>query len=237
MKLYKYKSLSNLGHVLDILLNKRLHCAGLKDLNDPIEGDFIAKFLIGKKQLLTNRGSSTHGQILGEWELRNSRDADVCKLADEIKKKKICSLSKSKNSVRLWSHYANGHCGIAIEINIHDDTIVRSNDDANIFFSKNVFEVDYQGSLAQLIHGPASQILDREAKKALRTKLQFWSDEMEVRIIQEDEYYHFSQRIERVYCGYNVHEALLGQLRKLFPKIQFVTTTLIEQEPWIQFNE
>lgn len=40
MILYKYRSLTNLEHVFDIILNQRLHCSTYPELNDPFEGIF-----------------------------------------------------------------------------------------------------------------------------------------------------------------------------------------------------
>ena len=41
MILYKYRSLENLEHVLDIILNQRLYCSTYPELNVPFEGLFI----------------------------------------------------------------------------------------------------------------------------------------------------------------------------------------------------
>ena len=38
--LYKYRSLENLGRILDILLHERLYAANFKNLNDPMEGHY-----------------------------------------------------------------------------------------------------------------------------------------------------------------------------------------------------
>jgi len=40
MKIYKYKSLSNLWHVMDVLVHNRLYCAHWSELNDPLEGRY-----------------------------------------------------------------------------------------------------------------------------------------------------------------------------------------------------
>jgi hypothetical protein len=40
MLLYKYRGLSNLRYVADILCHERLYCAPYTELNDPFEGFF-----------------------------------------------------------------------------------------------------------------------------------------------------------------------------------------------------
>ena len=95
MILYKYRSLSNIKFVLDILVNQRLHCARHDKLNDPLEGVF--------------------------WYMLQ-REKGVRRIGyDKNNHKRVCSLSKSLNDIRLWSYYAEGHQGVAIEINLDNN--------------------------------------------------------------------------------------------------------------------
>ena len=97
MILYKYKSLENLWHILDIVVNTRLYCSSWKELNDPLEGRY--EIYLGKK--------SKKLQSIMEVKIEKARD-----------NLKIASLSKDVTNFLMWSHYANGHKGVAIEVDI-----------------------------------------------------------------------------------------------------------------------
>ncbi|MGR3174323.1 MAG: hypothetical protein ACUZ8N_06955 [Candidatus Scalindua sp.] len=40
MKAYKFRPASQIAFASDIIINKRLHCADWKNLNDPMEGTY-----------------------------------------------------------------------------------------------------------------------------------------------------------------------------------------------------
>ena len=102
MSLFKYRSLTDLKRVLDIIINKRLYGAKYLTLNDPMEGQF-------------------------DFELSDDfQQDDLQKLFDERAKTLICSLSKTcnidniPNNGILWSMYADGHKGCCIEVEKDD---------------------------------------------------------------------------------------------------------------------
>jgi hypothetical protein len=96
MKLYKYKSLRNFGHVADIICNKRFYAAQYFELNDPMEGLF-------------NHEAGTKKEYLDD-------------IREGKKRLRICSFSKDPKNPLLWSHYADGFKGICIEVEINDNT-------------------------------------------------------------------------------------------------------------------
>jgi hypothetical protein len=109
MILYKYRSLQNLDHVLDILHNSRLHCARYLDLNDPFEGLFSAILHIPPQKRLQ------YPFFLLPDTFTSTKSIDDLFLSSKDKVK-ICSLSSSLSDVRLWSHYADGMRGIAHKV-------------------------------------------------------------------------------------------------------------------------
>ena len=123
MKLYKYRAWHQLEYVLDIVHSERLHCASYKDLNDPFEGVFLQ--LLGRPRGLIR--NLKRQATLDDFGIGNFR---------------ICSLSASMNDVRMWSNYANGHRGMAIELDL-DDRV------------DSIHEVTYRDEL----HGMALTIL------------------------------------------------------------------------------
>ena len=114
MSAFKYRSLTDLKRVLDIIVNKRLYGAKYLSLNDPMEGQF--DFDLSEKF---------------------SQPA-LQQLFDDRAKARICSLSKKSNSKGipnngiLWSMYADEHRGCCIEVEV-DDSEWR---EVNVYYSK-----------------------------------------------------------------------------------------------------
>lgn len=99
ISLFKFKSLKNIEHTLDIFLNERLHCAEYTELNDPFEGLFCQIFI-----------GAFSNEFSNEFEVYKKV---IRKITDNLK---ICSLSRSLEDVRMWSFYADAHRGIVIEV-------------------------------------------------------------------------------------------------------------------------
>jgi hypothetical protein len=91
--LYKYRSLDNFKFVVDIFVNSRLYAAAYSELNDPMEGFYRHKDGGLSKELIE--------QIDG------ARKAI-----------RLCSLSRDPNNALMWAHYANGHRGLVIGVDV-----------------------------------------------------------------------------------------------------------------------
>lgn len=114
MSVFKYRSLTDLKRVLDIIVNKRLYGAKYLSLNDPMEGQF-------------------------DFDLSDKFSHPALQqLFDDRAKTLICSLSKKSNSKGipnngiLWSMYADEHRGCCIEVEV-DDPEWR---EVNVYYSK-----------------------------------------------------------------------------------------------------
>jgi len=221
MKLYKYKSLNNLFQVYDILINNRLHCSNIIDFNDPFEGFFVVKYLLEIQRTLRKENGCLIGTVRGIWEELSLLDPRVKIIVDAIEKKKVCSLSRTKNDVLLWAHYANGHRGIAIELDIPDD---------------KVFKINYIANLAEIPLSPDSKNIEEKAMKAIKTKINSWKYENEYRIIEEDHSYLVPKAIKRVYCGYRIDNDLYLQMKNLFPNILFIKYQRNNKKPWLRIK-
>jgi len=97
--LYKYRSLDNFRHFVDIIFRRRLYAAKYKDLNDPMEGQYY--YSGGKINIEVRR-----------------------KLRDKKAGLRLCSLSRDKDNYLMWSHYANGHRGVVIGVRITDTSYI-----------------------------------------------------------------------------------------------------------------
>ena len=94
--LFKYRALEPFRNLVDTLLKRRLYAAPYFDLNDPMEGRYIA---------------AADGSI----------DKDIERLIRGNKEKiRICSLSRKSVIDLMWAHYANGSRGLVLEVGIPD---------------------------------------------------------------------------------------------------------------------
>lgn len=188
MKLYKMRSLENLEFVLDIILNERLHCAPFADLNDPLEGVYLSVAHL-PPVLLQRKGT-----------VRVSRE-NSSQLHEHEKFSRICSLSKSFKDIRMWSHYGDGHRGIAIEIDFSG-------------YEVDVYPIRYLQELKQY----GNTVIETPfADDVLSQKTIHWLHEEEFRVLQPDKYYDVKNRISAIYLGSRVSEDRKALLNKLVP--------------------
>jgi Protein of unknown function (DUF2971) len=194
MKLYKYRSLKNMEFVLDILLNERLHCAPYSELNDPFEGMFFSCFY----------PSDPLFKIIYKPGTKIRTPKSVTDIPFLFNKSKICSLSATLSDVRLWSYYADGHQGIALEIDF-------SGREGDIKAVSYVSELQERGSTLL-------EMISTSSEEVLSFKTTHWLYEQEYRIVQEGEYYPIPGRITAIYGGINISDSHLDLLRKIVPR-------------------
>lgn len=191
MILYKFKSLHNIEHIFDILHNQRLFCTKYSNLNDPFEGIFWATityppWLSGYKYPLKKH--------------RTPKKID--ELIIQLEHMKICSLSADFHDVRLWSHYADGHKGIAIAI-----------DFSNI--ESDLRKVKYSTELPEFSD---SLLCSPTSPEVLSHKTNHWEFEAEYRIIQDKDYYSINGRIKTIYMGQRISDFHVELLKKITPE-------------------
>ncbi len=187
MKLYRFRAISPIENVLDIIVNGRLHCAPYDKLNDPLEGVFLSVFR--NDTVLSNLGLPGPKFYLPNSSPTISQ-ASVIDLPF-VNETRVCSLSATMADIRLWSHYAGGHTGVAIEIDF----------DA----PDELHEIEYRDSLAEftpaLLGGPTS-------KDVLRLKTKHWEYEREFRLLTKEEFYPISGKITAIYLGLRTTELM-----------------------------
>jgi hypothetical protein len=180
MKLYRYISLERIWHVLDIVVNRRLYCAHWSQLNDPLEG----RYEISSKEL---------SKAVGE------------NMARRVEKAKnlyrIASFSADPTSFLMWSHYANGHKGAVIEIDIPTE-------------EPELFRVVY--TPFQSVFSGKIQT-EQDMRHIFNGKTEEWKYEQEYRLITEKPYFELERPVERILLGpavskdhVNILESLLG---------------------------
>lgn len=212
MKLYKLRSLDHFEYFLDIVLNDRLYCAPFEVLNDPFEGLYLAVSHL-PPVMLQSKGTvrCTLAAASGLYEFERCG--------------RICSLSASYKDMRLWSHYANSHRGVAIEIDFDGH-------------EADVVSIQYLNELKRY----SNTILGTPSPDEIfRHKTVHWKYEEEVRVLQSDPYYSIKGRITSVILGVrmtNDHKILLD---KVLPEgVAMIQTKLnestLEVEPGLPFQ-
>lgn len=176
MQVFKFRSNDNLHVALDIIVESRLFCARISELNDILEGDQRTDY--------TGSNASRLFQYSQDVESRKQSF-------------RICSLSKTIDSHLMWSHYAGGYKGMAIELEVPDE---------------DVEPIVYDDTPLQL-----SELYDRHtpevaARKTLCRKRREWQYEDEVRIICGDKYYGV-RSISRIILGSRADESLVKVMR------------------------
>lgn len=190
MKLYKYKSLSNLWHTLDVLVNDRLYCAHWSELNDPLEGRYEV-YLGGKSHKVESIMTSR---------IENARDTY-----------RVSSLSADPTNFLMWSHYAEGHKGIVIELEIPES----------------------HPDLTKVVYSPFSSVFTdklqtkEDMRHLFNGKGEEWEYEQEYRIITEDTFFLLPEAVNRVLLGPLVSDLQISILEKVIPsRIEIVRMEL-----------
>jgi hypothetical protein len=224
MILYKYRSLADLEHVLDIIVNQRLHCSTYPELNDPFEGIFEKNYGAYLRAISISRNPALVRALPVLLAKAYKKAEDF--LGGEIDKIKICSLSSDLNDVRLWSYYADGHKGLAFEIDFSG-------------LATNIYEVKYHKKLPTCPAFPGKTILGRRQMQPddlFSHKTEHWCFEKEYRIIseskdlEESRFFSIRGRIKAIYLGTRTSDFHRKLLNKIAPSAIRIYTTKINRE-------
>ena len=186
--LYKYRSLDNFKNFVDIIMKNRLFAAKYKDLNDPMEGQYYYQ-----------RGELS----------KSVRD----KLIEEKGELRICSLSRVNNNELMWSHYTNGHRGVAIGVVIDRSTY-------------SVRPIQYNG-IASIRQQDFSE---QTAMEILSHKLEVWNYEQEERAFIRDRHF-IDVSVKTLITGRAMSSQDFGFIRELVsyinPNIEIIKAETI----------
>lgn len=173
---YKYRSLDNFKNFIDIILNNRLFAARYSDLNDPMEGQYLFK------DGMLNR------------DIKN-------RIYDDKLQLRLCSLSKKPDNFLMWSHYANGHKGVAIGVRIDEKKY-------------KVRDIDYIENIRYF-----ENIEELEAINILCSKINLWEYENEVRAFSENGNPYINVKVEELLVGRKMSTEDFNFIRNLVTKI------------------
>lgn len=178
MLLYKYRGIQGFRYFTDIILKSRLYAAPYFDLNDPMEGRYLY--------------NQSDGKI----------DEDMArKLKGDKEKVRVCSLSRDPNNELMWSHYAEGHKGVAIGVEV-DRT------------KYEVRPINYDGlhqiGLNNFHSGSAIDVLSH--------KLDVWRYEEEERVFTNGKQY-IEVSVNKIICGSRMSTQDKGFITDLVEKV------------------
>lgn len=196
MKLYKFRSFENIEFTLDIIMNERLFCAYHENLNDPFEGLFSTIEWKGGgivRSVSRSVSRPVVRDICGNYPQKAYKAlSDLPVLSENTR---VCSLSSSMVDVRMWSHYASGHTGCVIEVDLEPEG--------------QLIQVKYDKGLQ---HFKEKLTEKTKAIDILSFKTTHWEYEQEYRILSNEEFYSVKGRITGVYLGIrtkNIHRNII----------------------------
>ncbi|WNC72722.1 DUF2971 domain-containing protein [Thalassotalea psychrophila] len=164
---------------MDIVLKNRLYAAPYFDLNDPMEGRYLYP-----------PGSS-------------GLDEDIQRIIKGEKEKiKVCSLSKDPENELMWSHYSEGHRGVAIGVKIDS-------------LKYKVRPIEYDGLHKLGMHNMHSDA----AIDILSHKLDVWGYEKEVRVFSKGNKTTIDVEVKEVIFGRSTSNQDKGFIKDLVSKV------------------
>lgn len=195
-RLYKFRSMADelqCGRLRDIVLGNRIRFSKPSELNDPLEGkpiyvlgdwtsnDYRSKFAEwawNTQQLVPNKPPETEFRkwVLAQPEVLHRQQVDQINQDNHAaieQRWRILSLAASSTHDLLWSHYADGHRGVALVF------------DASYGEFSFAFQVSYERDRRSL--DITSQDLNHVLRVSILSKRSGWSYEEEFRCIGTEE--------------------------------------------------
>lgn len=161
-------------------MKSRLYAAKFSDMNDPMEGHYI-------------------------YSPNSCPQEIIDKIKGRKKNIRIVSLSRSFNNFLMWSHYADGHRGIAIGIDINRE----------VYKVRPVNYIDRLTSLKDI----SSVSIDKFSEKVLSQKLSLWSYEEEERVFVEGSSTFIDVTVKQVIIGKKMSTQNYSFLKELIHKV------------------
>ncbi len=210
-KLYKYRPINK--STLRMLKNKKVWVSTIDGFNDPFEFNFHIKNdkdLSGAIEIATNELGDTlkdipdkviEDHLISNIELseaiknRIEIDINMDRNKERFSKYGIYCLSELKDSILMWSHYADDHKGICIEFERSPGSILGSD---------IIRKVEYKPSAPIFTYAQFKEMDPKvSARSVILTKFEHWKYEEEWRIIVEEgnEEAPLPGRITKIFFG------------------------------------
>lgn len=196
--MYIYKFRSNADEYLeDILKSEEFYFNDWEEMNDPLEGFFT-------------------------YYLEEHTNDEISQIYTDKNEYRICCFSKEYKEILLWSHYANNHKGICIEIEVDEESIGKE----GIFLK----DIEYEEKLPELLSKEDGK--SKDSKILLTKKLKKWEYEEEIRAFYNKSRIEKKRgiklqigKITRIICGVRFSEDDEEKLKKSI-NVPFVKTEI-----------
>lgn len=213
MLLYKFRPMSRLDFVLDIVINETLFCATPGDLNDPFEGQCLSHFGSKSRKDTTGFLSGNSHPVADSVPLESFVMSNSYDNLFPQARPRVCSLSAAIDDVRMWSLYADSHRGLAIGIELENEF-------------PNLRQVRYEKGLAAVDHGPSGLLATPDtdfdgACGLLTRKTDHWYYEQEWRVFSDADRVGVGGRVRSVVFGARTELNQRKLIMKLAPKIEY----------------
>jgi len=174
--LYKYRSVKDFHYLEDIIKNKRLYAARYDELNDRDEGHFYY-----------------NSHDYSEETLKAIRSSKLMN--------RVLSLSRNVNEELMWGHYADGHRGIVIGVEVDLDKY-------------KMKPIEYTRDLIR-IGDLKNESIEELVKRVLMQKNVRWSYEEEERIFARHRENFVSVSIKEIIIGLRVSTEYIEKINEL----------------------
>ena len=187
--LYRYMRLSSdedVEHAEDLLLRNRIYYPPMSSFNDPFEGRINFSFEATEQEKVAHVARIIQRRLAIPYNDAKAQAPERIELnekegADRVRGLilndwGVCCLSRSKNDIRMWSHYTDGHKGICIE-----------------FAATRLDHVEFFGTILPVHYTDQMPCVNEyktprheKPKRAILTKSSQWNHEQECRAIVTD---------------------------------------------------
>jgi len=231
--LYKYRCINNF--TLESIENLKFWFAKPSTFNDPFDSNLSETTNYNqydlKKYFMDHKYPQITQKKLMENNNKKARDLAIKARKSVLDNHGIFSLSKTKNNILMWSHYADNHKGIVIEFNLQEDPC----------FFQPPFEIKYEKS-----YEPINFYANRYENviQNLTFKSSDWSYEKETRIIKDIPGLHTIKKeaLKAVHFGCKTSKLKIQEVKDAFikinhTKIKFYKSEMSHGEFRLNFHE
>ncbi|MCG9720391.1 DUF2971 domain-containing protein [Shewanella sp. Isolate7] len=211
--LFKYKPLNQ--YTLDIIANNRIYYPKPESFNDPFDTQcsFKNSSAIVQSKDLNKIKKAFPNEVSNEILAYTRKDltAEIDSFKDEIKDFGILSLAEDEKDILMWSHYADDHKGVCIELERTDSNELGDpKATRKVAYTKSYPSMNVKSLLSKDGH-------DNSLMRVLYTKSEHWSYEREWRNFQSDggKVYPIPGKILSITFGARASEMDIDIVKKL----------------------
>lgn len=173
--MFKYMSEDRIE---DVLINNKIRFTQACLFNDPFEMKPVIKGIMNKSDIIKQYGENLAAQMIEKIKNDNRSSILEKELYSKLNREwGILSLTTNPKNILMWSHYANEHKGIVLEL-----------DEKHEYFNATIDNKKFLNFLHKVTYSekrPASYLVDSNEKEFFLTKSIEWQYEHEYRAFKQ----------------------------------------------------